>query len=70
MSGGFNYIGSQVIEQGTYRMPVVVFTQLIPLIHESPMGMLVVNMDKALFEKEITGLEIYQLLRPVISGKA
>ncbi len=52
--GGFNYIGSQSIERGTHRIPVIVFTESMPLIDESPKGMLVVNMNKSLFEEEMS----------------
>ena len=53
-TSGFHYIGRKKLYRGTYEIPVAVFTESLPFIDRSPKGMLVVNMSKSLFDKEMS----------------
>lgn len=53
-ASGFHCIGRKTLYRGTYEFPVVVFTESLPFIDRYPKGMLVVNMNKSLFDKEMS----------------
>ncbi|MBB2184375.1 AraC family transcriptional regulator [Lachnospiraceae bacterium MD1] len=51
--GGFRILGKQIVHQGAYDVPVLVFSESLPFINKNPKGMIVVNLNETLFKKEM-----------------